>query len=448
MANPQYQFWGSPFSQLAAVRAHENDSRVAAANAQAQGAAQAATNGALPGAQAQVLGSIFSQPANFANSLAQAYGGMAQGIGALGSGLGTAFSGYAGGLGNAANAMANERSNFYGANAMAEAARQAAVGNIGAAALGAYGGASNAALGAWATNQSAYNKSMADMAMANQQALSNYGVGRSAALGQLGDAYASAGKGFAGAGAISDLNLSAGFGSGGGGFGGGGFSATGPNGPLASGSYGAGGGSGGDGFYINASRKTDAGGPGQFAAPTFGGIDNLQRNLMSRDVTDALTRNYETGMGAVNDQHMSSRGQPSQMLNQALYGLMNLGRQSYGSVDRGMDQFYAIQNDPRNRADYSPVLRGLSSGLSGAYDRLGDMAGRIGSGHQSAASQMGGMYDALRGDADPVVRGITGQGPSARMLADQYRADDMRLARAAQLRQRGVRNTRAPSVSA
>lgn len=438
MAYPRYNFYGSPLSQAAAAKAHENESMLAAAKAQAQGQAQAAANQSVPGAQAQVLSTLFSQPANFANSLAQAYGGMAQGLGGIGAGIGNAFSGYAGGMGNVAQAMANERSNFYGANAMAEAARQGAAGNIGAAALGAYGGASNAALGAWGTNQTAYNKAMADMAMSNQQALSNYGVGRNAALGNLGDAYASAGKGFAGAGAISDLNLSAGFGGGGGG--GGGFSASGPNGPIASGSYGGGG--GGDGFFINASRKTDAGGPGQFAAPTFAGLDRLQDNMMSDDVTSALTRNYATGMGSLNNQHMSSREQPSQMLNQALQGLMTLGRQGYGSVDRGMDQFYATQNDPANRADFSPVLRGLSSGFSDASSQFGTLADQIGRGYENTASQMGGMLDGLRGDADPVVRRIINRNPSPAMLAERYRVEDMRLARGEELRRRRIRQGR------
>lgn len=428
MANPRYQFYGNPLSQAASVRAHENDSRVASANAQAQGYAQGAANQSVPAAQAQVLGTLFSQPANFANSLSQAYGGMAQGIGGLGSGLGNAFAGYASGMGNVAQAMANERSNFYGANAMAEAARQGAAGNIGAAALGAYGGASNAALGAWASNQTAYNKAMADMAMSNQQALSNYGVGRNAALGQLGESYTNAGRGFAGANAIAGMMP--------GGGAGGGFSATGPGGPIASGTYGD-----------SDAPPTAGGGAGEYAGQTFAGLGQLQNNMMAGDVTGALTRNYETGMGAVNDQHMSSRGQPSQMLNQALYGLMNLGRQGYGSVDRGMDQFYATQNDPRNRADFSPVLGGLSSGFGDASRQFGTMAGQVGGGYRSAASQIGQMNNGLRSDADPVLRTMLNLGPSAQMLSDRYAAQDRQLSRADDLRRRGIRVARPARMS-
>jgi len=431
MAAPQYQFWGDPLAQVASVRAHQNDAGVRAAKATAQGAAQAAANQSVPAAQASVLGSLFSQPANFANALAQSYGGMSQGIGGLGAGLGNAFGGYATGLGNTATAMANERSNFYGSNAMAEAARQAAAGNIGAAALGAYGGAANTALGAWATNQTAYNKALADMSVANQQALSNYGVGRSSALGQLGDAYASAGKGFAGAGAISDLNLSAGFGGfGGGGGGGDSFSASGPGGPIASGSYGPGPSpGGGDGFYINASRKTDSGGPGRFADPTYEGLGRIQNNLMAGDVTGMMSRNYGAGLDSLNNQHYSSRSQPSEMLGQSLQGLMQLGRQGYGETSRGMDQFYATQNDPRNRGDYSPILDRLSSGWSNAAGQFGTMAGQIGSGYRDVAGQIGGMASNFRQDADPVLRNILNMGPSVRMLNDRYAADDRRMRR-------------------
>lgn len=423
MANPQYQFWGNPLAQAASVRAHENDSRVAAANAQGQGYAQAASNQSVPAAQANILGTLFSQPASFANSLAQAYGGMSQGMGGLGAGLGNAFSGYAGGMGNVAQAMSNERSNFYGSNAMAEAARQGAAGNLGAAALGAYGGASNAALGAWSANQTAYNKAMADMAMQNQQALSNYGVGRNAALSQLGESYTNAGRGFAGANAIAGLMP--------GSSSGGGFSATGPGGQIASGSY--------DAPDAQVGGGT---GPGGYADQTFGGLGQLQNNIMSGDITGSLNRNYGVGMGALNDQHMSSRGQPSQMLGQTLQGLMTLGRQGYGSMDRGMDQFYATQNDPRNRADYSPILGGLASGFSDVSGRFGSMAGQLGSGYRSAASQMGGMLNNLRNDADPVVRTMMNMGPSAGMLSDQYAAQDMQLARADDLRRRGIRVAR------
>jgi hypothetical protein len=480
-----YNFYGDPTSQAMALGAHKSDNELRAAQAMAQG--QAASN--VPGAQANILSTIYSQPAQFAgnignmygaaanaaqaaygsqaNATAGAYGGYAGGLGGLGVGLGNAYGAYAGGLGNTATAMANERSNFYGANAMAEAARQGSAGQMGAAALGAYGSTANSAMNAWGQNQTSYNKAMSDMSAANQMALSNYGVGRSGALAQLGDSYASAGKGFAGAEAISNLDLSAGYGGGGGGYGpGGGFSANGPDGPIASGGYGSAPGGygsvpGGDGFFINAKRSSDGSGSGKFAAPTYGGLDRLQSNLMSRDLPDAMSGNYLTGMDAINLQHYTSRGQPSQMLGQSLDGLMQLGAQGYGASADGMNQFYATQNNPRNRADYTSVLDGLASGFRDTGSQMRDLGGQMGGGYRDALGQIdrgygtamgvirGGlndargdanrMYDNFRDDARLGLRGVLGKGIvplTSQELQRQYAAQDTARIRAERERDR------------
>jgi hypothetical protein len=458
-----YNFYGNPQSQAMALAAHQSDNELRGAQAMAQG--QAASN--VPGAQANILSTIYSQPAQFAgnignmygaaanaaqaaygsqaNATAGAYGGYAGGLGGLGVGLGNAYGAYAGGLGNTATAMANERSNFYGANAMAEAARQGSAGQMGAAALGAYGSTANSAMNAWGQNQTSYNKAMSDMSAANQMALSNYGVGRSGALAQLGDSYAGAGKGFAGAEAIGNLDLSAGYGSGSGG--GGGFAATGPDGQIASGGYGSP--TGGDGFFLNAKRSSDGSGSGQFAAPTFGGLDRLQSNLMSRDLPDAMSGNYLTGMDALNLQQYTSRNQPSQMLGQSLDGLMQLGAQGYGASASGMDQFYATQNNPRNRADYTSVLDGLATGFRDTGSQMRDLGGQMGSGYRdaigqidrgygralgtinsgltNASAQVGGMYDNFRDDARLGLRGVLGEGTvplTSQELQRQYAAQD------------------------
>lgn len=168
-----------------------------AAAHQARGQTHAAANQALGSAAAARL----QQPANFANAYANAY------------------QSYAGGLGGLANAMANERSNLYGANAMAEAARMGALSNLGSSGLGAYGSASNAAMNALAQNQMSYNAALANMYNSDTRAQAVSGV-----LGALGD------------GGV-----------------GGTFSASGTSGPIASGSYASplgglsGGGSGGGG---------------------------------------------------------------------------------------------------------------------------------------------------------------------------------------------------------
>ena len=295
------------------------------------------------------------------------------------------------------------------------------------------------------------------MSAANQMALSNYGVGRSGALAQLGDSYAGAGKGFAGAEAISNLDLSAGYGGGMGG--GGGFAATGPDGQIASGGYGSS--PGGDGFFINAKRSSDGKGSGQFAAPTFGGLDRLQSNLMSRDLPDAMSGNYLTGMDSLNMQHYTSRNQPSELLGQSLGGLMELGGQGYGASARGMDQFYATQNDPRNRSDYTSILDGLASGFRDTGSQMRDLGGQMGGGYRdalgqidrgygkalgtiksgftNASGQVGGMYDTFRDDARLGLRGVLGEGTvplTSKELQQKYLAQDTARIRAEQERDR------------
>lgn len=353
----------------------------------------------------------FAQPGQFANALASTYGAQSQGLGALGGAVGNAYSGYASGMGNVASAMANESSSRYSANAMAEAARQAAAGNIGSAALGAYGSAANSALNAWGLNQTSYNKALADMAMANQTALSNYGVGRNQALGALGNAYGAAGVGISAANALSDLDVSAGYGGDGGGYPapGGGFTATGPDGDIASGSFGSQPSTPGLGqFYLRAKKTKDGRGSEKYADTTFAGLRGLQGSLMASDVSDSLNRNYADGMGRLDRQHYSSRSQPSAMLSQTLDGLGALSSQSYGGLGGGINQFYGLQNDPANRADFSSVLSGLSGGLQGAYSQIGSLAGGINAGARSAldglnsffnqsASQTSDLMDLFRG---------------------------------------------------
>lgn len=74
---------------------------------------------------------------------------------------------YMQGMAGLGQSAAYERANLYGANAMAEAARQGALSNIGSAGLGAYGSNTNAAMDAWSKNQMAYNSALANMHSAN-----------------------------------------------------------------------------------------------------------------------------------------------------------------------------------------------------------------------------------------------------------------------------------------
>lgn len=314
-------------------------------NAQAQAADLASVHqarGQINSAANQALGNAAStrlqQPANFADAYANAY------------------QSYAGGLGNMATAMANERSNLYGANAMAEAARQGALGNIASAGLGAYGSASNAAMNAWAQNQNAYNQSLASMQMANQGALGNLGVSRNNALGGLGSSYGQLGRAEAGAQAMGAL--------GGLGGGGGSFSASGSGGPIASGKYGMGGGGYGGGGY---------GGGGTSSA--LSGLAGLRQDLMSPDMTNALAYGNADAMNRLDMQHYSSRGMPSQMLDQSLGGIMSLSAQNAGSIGAGMDQFYGNQQYAGDQS--MSRMDAMRNDLGGGFGTVGNQIGTL-----------------------------------------------------------------------
>jgi hypothetical protein len=321
-------------------------------------------------------------PSQFADTYAKNYGTYGQGLASMGNSYANSYGSYMGGLANLATQQANERGARASAAAQAEAARQLASGNIGSAALGAYGGAANSAFDAWKGNQQSYNQSVGLMHQANQSGLSNYGISRNQAMGQLGDAYGNIGKAQVGANALANLNISGMFGGGGGG-GGGGFSASGPDGQIASGGYRqvapgvyapagvrtlneyrdekAG------GFSMTGSRSSGGGGGGS----ALEGLAGLRKNLMSRDLPEDMLGEARRGREQLDMQHYSSRNMPSQMLNQTLGGLVGLGNQAYGASGRGMDQFYANQ---RNEASYNPY-RALAAQMESGYGTVGRQIG-------------------------------------------------------------------------
>jgi hypothetical protein len=275
-------------------------------------------------AQASLLGALYSQPGQFAGAAGQAFGGMAQG------------------LGNVAGAMADERTGWYGANAMAEAARQNAASNIGAGALSAFGGASNNAMQAWAANQAAYQKSEADIQAANQMARSQYATGRNNNLAAL-----------AGAGVLSGMNAP-----------GSGFSATGVSGPISSGSFGGSSSPGGSMSFLN----------------------TLRRDILSGD--GGISAQADSGRDQLDSAYYSSRYAPQQMLSQTLGGLHSLAGRGLGASQMGMNQFYATQNNPANRAQFGGVLNQLNSGYSGALGQMNKYG-------QMMQGAMGKLHDAF-----------------------------------------------------
>ena len=153
------------------------------------------TNVEYTKAVAPVATAAMQQPALFAKNFADNYAA------------------YAGGLSNNTNSQANFYGNLASQSALAQAANSGMISNLGSAALTGYGQAAQGAFDAWKGNQQSYNSSLASMHDANQ-------------------------RGVTGAGALGALSQFSGNFGGGGGGGEGGFSAEGPNGQIASGSYG------------------------------------------------------------------------------------------------------------------------------------------------------------------------------------------------------------------
>jgi hypothetical protein len=328
---------------------------------------------------------LAAQPAAFADQRQKNYGNFVQGqngymqaLAGLGNSYASNYGAYAAGLGNVAQAQANALNNQNaqnGYNSMAAAAQQGAIGNIGSAALGAAGSATSSAMQAWAQNQAAYNKAMSDLGAANQTGLSQLGQSRNNAIGSLGNSYAKAGLGFGIASSLPGL-----FGGGGGGSGGG-FQATGPEGSLASGTYGS---------DAPAAPQTNGALSGMLDR-TMAGLDSVRGDLNSTDIADRLDRNYAGGVNTLTGQHMSSRGMPSQMMGQALSGLYGMNALNLDASERGMQDYYANQTRPRDpqNINVTDVLSGLTYGYGDSANRLGGVQGQMGSGWNDAKSAYG-----------------------------------------------------------
>lgn len=347
-------------------------------------------------AQSDLWKTIAEQPGKFADAGANLFGGMSNGFVGYGQGLSgmsnaqaANYGAYAGALGNLAQGATNAATARYGANAMAEAARQGAVGSMGSAALGAYGNLGGQALQAWSQNQMAYNKALSDMYGANQNAVSQYGQSRNAALAGLGDSYAKAAAGTAPATLAGDIAFN--FSDAGGGYGGSGFDATGVGGGIASGTYGAGGGGGGMNF--SGTRHTTPGDVSGIVDRTYGGIDKTLEGLNDNATLQALLSTGQTGLDRLDTQHMSSRDMPSQAMSQGLQGLMLLGEQGYGNANAGMDQFYDAQEQSFDPQTYNQLVGGLSGLLSdGYYDSADRITGNVGD-YRTAWGDLGGKYN-------------------------------------------------------
>lgn len=381
------------------LRSRENQAN-AAANAQSNAAMYGAQGNRFQ-AEGNALSNIWQQPANFGSIVGGMYAPFATGVGSQGSnysnnygaysqglsGLANAntnaYGAYASGLTNAANSLSQERNNLYGSQAMAEAARQGTLANIGSAALGAYGGAANAALGAYGLQQQAFNQAYGQLGAANQSALSGLGQSRNNALGNLGAGYgaaATAGSNLGAAGAAAsrydesstDTNeqsrnrtrnvsaeqatqesLQRGSGSSfgnadgsvsgslGGGGGGGGYYVGSPGGQVASGGYG-GGGYGGGGYGGN--QQSRSGSEQQQFGQTSG--SGLRYSEQSQDSSAGKVASQRTRSGPDAAAFNTAMSSGLAGIGGALSGLAGLQSGINSSADRD-----AIVNSSQRQLD-------------------------------------------------------------------------------------------------
>jgi hypothetical protein len=237
---------------------------------------------------------------------------------------------------------------------------------------------------------------------------------------------------------------------GGGGIGGGNdFLAVGPDGEIASGSYGYGGGGGvsmgggggvrggktssSSGFQQNdqsaAQDSYSRSGPGSYfgsvADRAYGGMNNalaglgntqgnFYKNVRGDDVMQSLGQGFDKGLNALNLQQYSSRDVPSQMLGQALTGLTSLGSQGYDASNRGMDQFYASMPGERS---YDSLLGGLMGGFGSTMGGLGGLQRDAGAGYANTVGNMNDLWNRTMARTEPFR--------TAREVAEEQRALDL-----------------------
>lgn len=328
----------------------------------------------------QVGGEFAKAPSQFGQTKGQlydsyqkGYGSYNQGLASLGNSYAQNYAAMAGGMGGIANALGNTWNNAQANNSAAsaaEAARQAAVSNLGTAAMANYGNVAGAGLQAWAQNQNGYQRSLADMNVGNQQATSQLGVGRYNALAGLGKAGAAIEVGRDVSAALPGLAAAAGgYGGTGGQYGGGGY---------------GGGGMGGGGY----------GGSSM--------LDGLRGDINNSRELSSLSGNYTAGMNALNADQALARNMPRTMVGDARDALMDFNTLNLGASSRGMDQFYNFSRESlanSNRPGQAIPTASLLDALAGGYS---DSANRIGGVQKDMNSGWGDAKGAYRTSMDDV----------------------------------------------
>ena len=369
---------------------------------------------------AQAVGQTLAQaPSQFGQTLGGIYGAYNQGYGSynqslasLGNSYAQNYAAMAGGIGQTANALGNTWNNAQANNqaaSAAEAARQAAVSNLGTAAMANYGNVAGQGLQAWAQNQNGYQKSLSDMNVGNQSAISQLGVGRYNALAGLGKSGSALGIGQAVAGAIP--GLAAAFG-----------------------------GSGTTGGY--------GGAPMGGIDRSYDMLNGLRGDINSGSELSSLNNNYQTGMRTLNADQAIARNTPRTMVNDAYGALMDFNRLNLGASSQGMNQFYDnyrqtlnSTNRPGQDIPTGSILDALAGGYTDSANRIGGVQRDMNSGW----SDNKGIYNSsVAGVNDLYNRSIGNLGIFRN--ASQIQQDDFALqdaARARQLQQQQMRQQQA-----
>lgn len=283
-------------------------------------------------------------PAQFGQTLGNMYGAYNQGYGTYNQGLSNLGNSYAqnyaamaGGMGQIANALGNTWNNAQANNqtaSAAEAARQAAVSNLGTAAMANYGNVAGQGLQAWAQNQNGYQRALADMNVGNQNAVSQLGVGRFNALSGLGKS-----------GAVMQVGRD--------------VSSALP------------------GLTGNATGGSPAYSSGQWGTEGYGMLDGLRGDINNGTELSALNQNYAAGMDSLNYDQALARNMPRTMVGDARDALMDFNKLNLGASSQGMDQFYDFaRSSPANtiRPGQEIPTGSLLEALAGGYS---DSARRI-----------------------------------------------------------------------
>jgi hypothetical protein len=353
---------------------------------------------------ATAVGSAFAQaPSQFGQTKGQmydsyqkGYGSYNQGLGSLGQSYAQNYAAMANGMSGIANALGNTWNNAQSNNqavSAAEAARQAAVSNLGTAAMMNYGNVAGAGLQAWAQNQQGYQRSLADMNVGNQNAMSQLGVGRYNAL---------AGLGKSGAAMQVGRDVSAAL-------------------PGLAGTGTGGSGSGGSGV--------------QYGGEGFGMLEGLRGDINSGGELSLLNDNYYAGMKSLNADQALARNMPRTMVGDAYGALMDFNQLNLGASSRGMDQFYDYSS--RNNNEYRPgqaiptgsLLEALAGGYSDSADRISGVQRDMNSGFGDA----NGAYTTATADVNDLYNNSIGSTGIFRSQAqrqqDEFAMQDAALAR-------------------